>query len=488
MTEEKTEVETPVYEDPIMRELAEVVGPERVSDMELERIVYSGDPAALPHFHYRWKHKYLVDYVVRVKTTEEIQGVVKIAASRNIPVIPRGGASSCLGSSSPSRGGISLDLKRMDKILEVNTQDMYVRTEPGVPIDRLDKELGKERLTIGIYPSSAKSAVIGGWIGCGGGAGIGTPHYGTLYENVPELTVVKADGEVTKVNGNEVGLFVASYGILGVISEVKMKIYKKPHDYIPFSYSFDRLEHLCNAMRHVAALDQKPVYLKIADKDFQSYSNPLEKGKFVLTVVYVHDSQLVPVDGLKRVIADNGGADLGVVYAAHEWTLRYDCEFNPKEHCETLMFQELWGEVDKVYDLLKQYESFKKSHKVPAIWFGMLGTPGWMRIELMAMLDPDKYLKFIASKGILHKMVKKSITLGGGPYAIGLQNSIYMKRAYPERQLQLQDAKSKWDPENIMNPDRVTSCITSYARMNLLFVMAAAIRRLSRYVGDRSEE
>ncbi|MHA2433674.1 MAG: FAD-binding oxidoreductase [Candidatus Thorarchaeota archaeon] len=483
MSEEKVEVETPVYTDEVMRELSKIVGPDRVSNMELERIVYSGDPSALPQFHYRWKRKYLADYIVRVKTAEEIKGVMRVASSHKISVIPRGGASSCLGSSSPSRGGISLDIKRMDNILEVNAQDMYVRVEPGVPFERLEIELAKSDVTLGIYPSSAKSAVIGGWIGCGGGAGIGTPHCGHLFENVLELTVVRADGEVVKVAGDEIGLFVGSYGILGVISEAKLKIHKKPNGFIPFSYAFDHLEHLCNAMRNIAQLDQRPVHLKIADKDFQSYSNPLEKGKYVLTAVYIQDPQLIPIDEFKMVMADNGGVDLGVEYAAHEWTLRYDCEFNPKEHCETLMFQEVWADVDKVYDILKQYESYKESHKVPAIWFGMLGTPGWMRVELMAMLNPDHYLKFIASKGILHKMVKKSIALDGGPYTIGLQNSIYMKRAYPERQLELQDAKSKWDPENIMNPDRVTSCMTSHTRMNILFVLAAAIRRLSRYVG-----
>jgi FAD/FMN-containing dehydrogenase len=483
MTEEQLETQMPVYEDAVMRDLAAAVSPDRVSDMLLERIVYSGDPAALPQFHYRWKGKYLVDYVVRVENIDEVKEVVTTAAGHNIPVIPRGGASSCLGSSSPTRGGISLDMKRMDAILEINTEEGYVRVEPGVPFERLDIELAKQGKTIGIYPTSAKSAVIAGWIGCGGAAGIGTPYYGALIENLLELTVVNADGEVVQVSGEDIGLFVGSYGIIGVITEVKMKIHDKPDDFIPFSYGFDHLEHLCNAMRQIAAIDQKPIHLKIADKDFQSYSNPLEKGYFVLTVVYPNQPDRVPIDELKRAIADNGGMELGVEYAAHEWTLRYDCEFNPKEHCDTLMFQEVSIEIDKLYDLLKKFESYKKSHKMPAIWFAMLGAQGWVRAELMAMLSPDQYLKFIASKGILHKMVKKAISLGGGPYTVGLQNTIYMKRAYPQRLEVMKAAKEKWDRNNIMNPGRVTSCMTSYFRMDVLFQMAAGIRRLSRYVG-----
>jgi FAD/FMN-containing dehydrogenase len=483
MAEEQIETQTRGYDDQVMRDLAAAVSPDRVSNMLLERIVYSGDPAALPQFHYRWKGKYLVDYIVRVENVDEVREVVTTAAAHNLPVIPRGGASSCLGSSSPTRGGISLDMKRMDAILEVNTDEGYVRLEPGVPFDRLDVELAKQGKTIGIYPTSARSAVIAGWIGCGGTAGVGTPYYGALIENILELTVVNADGELVTISGDEIGLFFGSYGILGVITEVKMKIHDKPDDFIPFSYGFDHLEHVCNAMRQIAAIDQKPILLKIADKDFQSYSNPLEKGNYVLTVVYPNEPEKVPVDGLKRTISDNGGMELSVEYAAHEWSLRYDSEFNPKEHCDTLMFQEVSIEVDKLYDLLKKYESYKKSHKVPAIWFAMLGSQGWVRGELMAMLNPDQYLKFISSKGVLHKMVKKAISLGGGPYTIGLQNSIYMKRAFPERYELMKVAKEKWDRNNIMNPDRVTSCMTSYFRMNVLFLMAAGIRRLSRYVG-----
>ncbi|MFW9968094.1 MAG: FAD-binding oxidoreductase, partial [Candidatus Thorarchaeota archaeon] len=325
MTEEQLETEKPVYENAVMRDLAAAVSPDRVSNMLLERIVYSGDPAALPQFHYRWKYKYLVDYIVRVENVDEVKEVLTTAAAYNLPVIPRGGASSCLGSSSPTRGGISLDLKRMDAILEINTKEGYVRVEPGVPFDRLDIELAKEGMTIGIYPTSAKSAVIGGWIACGGAAGIGTPYYGALIENILELTVANVDGELLTISGDEIDLFVGSYGILGVITEVKMRIHQKPDDFIPFSYGFDHLEHLCNAMRQIAGIKQKPIHLKIADKDFQSYSNPLEKGNFVLTVVYPNQPEKVPIDDLKRAIADNGGMELGVEYAAHEWTLRYDC-------------------------------------------------------------------------------------------------------------------------------------------------------------------
>ncbi len=467
--------------DPVLAQLVKVVGPDNASNDELERIVYSGDPSSLPHFHYRWKRKYLADYVVRVEKTDQIREIILIAKEHKLAIVPRGGGSSCMGSSCPSRGGISLDIKRMNKIIDINAEEGFVRVEPGVTFADLEIELAKKGMELGIYPTSAKSAVIGGWIACGGRAGIGTPRYGTLEENIIELKVVLSNGEIKIVAGKEALPYIGSFGILGVIAEAKLKIRKKPPRIKPLSYTFQRLESLCDAFTKVVGLSAKPVYLKIADARFQKYSNPLEKGRYVLTLAY-NDGDDIPFDELQRIVGENGGGMLDDEYAENEWELRYDCEFKPKEYCHTLMFQEVWIHSDNVYDVLEAYERSKKTHKVPALWFGMLGTQSMVRLELMAMLNPDRYLEFISSKGILHKMVKRSIRLGGGPYTIGLQNSIYMKKAYPERYAAMKKLKNELDVEGIMNPDRVTNCLTSYSRINLLFFLASGFRRLAKYV------
>ncbi|MHA2160639.1 MAG: FAD-binding oxidoreductase, partial [Candidatus Thorarchaeota archaeon] len=284
---------------------------------------------------------------------------------------------------------------------------------------------------------------------------------------------------VQVIEDDNIDLFLQSYGILGVIFEVKLKVHELQTTFKSFSYGFDTLEGLCNAMVDVAKLELKPIYLKIADEELQKYSNPISNGKFVLSATYID----APADEISSITDQHGGVYLGDDFSEKEWDLRFDAEFNPKEHTETLMFQELWVPIEKVYEMISAYESYKKSHKLPALWFGMLGTPEGMRLELMAMIDAEKYLKFIASKGILHKMMKRAIQSGGVPYTIGLQNSIYMERAYPDRLVQMKEAKEKWDPAGIMNPDRVTTSLASFWRIDLLFVLATAFRRLSRYVG-----
>ncbi len=487
MTEaETTEVPAKTIDDPIMAKLVMIVGEARASNSELERVVYSGDPSSLPQFHYRWKGKYLCDYIVRVKTSDEIEAVLRVAKENGLTITPRGGASSCMCSSSPTRGGISIDIKPMNRVLEINEDEMYVRVEAGITFDRLDRELVKFGYTLGIYPSSAKSAVLGGWLSCGGRAGVGTPLYGALRENTLEIIVVTAEGKTMTVDDDRISIFFGSFGILGIITEMKLKIRKIEDSLKTYSYSFVRLEHICNAMAQISKLEKQPLFLKMAEKELQEYSNPLPKGNYVLTITYPDKSETYPEEEIRSIMAENGGVRFDEEYSSKEWESRLDCEFNPKEHTDTLMLQELWIPVDAAYEILKKYENYKKTHKVPALWYGMLGDQAWIRLELMAMLSAEQYLKFISSKGVLHKMMKMAIKLGGGPYTIGLQNSIYMKKAYPKKLASMKKLKAEWDPNNLMNPDRVVSCLTSYRRINILFVMAASIRRLSKFL-DRSE-
>ena len=503
--EETVPEEVVPAEPTVLEKLQGVVGEGSATDSELERLVYSGDPSVLPQYHYRWKGKYLADYAVRVENETEIQGILEIAREHNIAVIPRGGASSCMSSSSPTRGGITLDTKPMNKVLEISKDDMFVRVQPGVTFEALATALEKQELTLGIYPSSAKSAVIGGWIGVGGRGGIGTPYYGGLKDHIISLSVVGGNGSIETLEGNDIGLFLNSYGILGVIFEIKLKVHEMIREFRTLSYGFKTVDGLCKALVEITRLETKPMYLKIGDAELQKYCNPLEIGKYVLSVTYIDGDANVPVkdlmalnveyegvvtlsnvptEDLKSITLEHDGVYISDEFGEKEWDLRYDCEFNPKEHVETLMFQEYWVPIERVGEMLSSYEKYRRTHKIPALWFGMLGTQYEMRLNLMVMIDAAQYLKFISSKGILHKMMKKAIKIGGAPYTIGLQNSIYMSRAYPDRLKEMQEAKEKWDPSRIMNPDRVTSCLTSFRRIDVLFWLAAAFRRLSKYVGE----
>ena len=126
--------------DDLYESLAEIVGEDFVSNEEEERYFYGRDPGLMePHEP---------DYVVMPMTTEEVQKIVRLANEKKIPIVPKGGGLSLTGLVIPQRGGIVMDMKRMDQILEVNEKARYVIVEGGVSEGALKAYLEKHHPNI----------------------------------------------------------------------------------------------------------------------------------------------------------------------------------------------------------------------------------------------------------------------------------------------------------------------------------------------------
>jgi len=103
-----------------IKELTEV---QWISDLMAERLSASGDTTGIPYYHYRWKKKWLADYVAWPKTSGQVSKVMRFATEKKIPIVPRGGGTCYYGSASPTRGGIVIDTKIMEEIIEINRED-----------------------------------------------------------------------------------------------------------------------------------------------------------------------------------------------------------------------------------------------------------------------------------------------------------------------------------------------------------------------------
>ena len=145
----------------VLEELRDVIGRENVFDNIEERVCYSFDAT---------KEKSIPDLVIRPHSTEQVSNVVSIANKHNIPVCPRGAGTGLSGGSVPIKGGIALDLKNMDRIVELNARDLTVTVEPGVVTKDLQDEAAKHRLFYPPEPGSAGFSTIGGNVAeCTGG-------------------------------------------------------------------------------------------------------------------------------------------------------------------------------------------------------------------------------------------------------------------------------------------------------------------------------
>ena len=179
-----------------MRSIAGIVGPDNVLSDPYDLDRYSAD-ALNPFRAFGAEAAFdrLADLVVRPSCTQEVAGVVSLAAQRGIPVVPYGGGTGVMGGTIPVRGGIILDLKRMNRILSISTIDLTAQVEPGVVLKDLEDALAEHGLMPGHDPYSVPIATVGGTISTNG-VGYRAAAFGPMGSQVVALEAVLPDGRV----------------------------------------------------------------------------------------------------------------------------------------------------------------------------------------------------------------------------------------------------------------------------------------------------
>jgi len=215
----------------VLKELISVLGSEKVLTSPVQLLAYARnwnpitrDFASLP------------DVVVLPESTEEVAEVVKIAYKYNIPITPRGGGTS-MAAGSIARGGILIDTKRMDKILELDTDNMVVTVQAGIPLRKLNEELAKYGLWFPYEPESKHLATVGSVIALRSDGTFGI-RYGKAEQHICSLTIVDGRGRILKLGHRKTlisasgyhlhWLMVSSEGTLGIITEATLKVIPLP--------------------------------------------------------------------------------------------------------------------------------------------------------------------------------------------------------------------------------------------------------------------
>src|SRR6478609_10212996 len=172
--------------------------------------------------------------VVFAESTQDVADAVKLASDYSVPVIPFGVGSSLEGHLLAVQGGISIDLQRMNRVLSVNADDLTVTVQPGVTRKQLNDEIKSTGLFFPIDPGA--DASLGGMTATRA-SGTNAVRYGTMRENVLNVTAVMANGEIirtgTRAKKSSAGydltrLLVGSEGTLGIITEVTVRLYPQP--------------------------------------------------------------------------------------------------------------------------------------------------------------------------------------------------------------------------------------------------------------------
>ena len=259
----------------IIRSLTGILGPDRVSTREEDLDRYSAD-ALSPQRAFKAAPNLLAtaDVVATPRSLTDVVEVVKLAGMHKVPVVPYGGGTGVMGGTLPVRGGIVLDLKGLDRVLDINPTDRTVQAEAGVILGDLDAALASQGLMLGHDPWSVPIATVAGAISTNG-VGYRAAAYGPMGDQVLGLEVVLPSGEVLQTRAvpkyssgpNLNHLFIGAEGAFGIITKATLRVFRKPEKRSFATVMYDSFEQGFNAVAELFALGLRPALVDLTDEE-----------------------------------------------------------------------------------------------------------------------------------------------------------------------------------------------------------------------------
>ena len=327
----------------IRSELAEIIGEEHVSVAESDKLVYSTDWSWMPQMWLdRGKPLTKPDYIVHPGSSEEISEIMDVANKYRMPVVPWGGGSGTQGAALPIFGGILLDMKRMNKIIEIDEKSLTVTAEAGIIISQLEMIVNEVDLMLPHYAASSNCATLGGALAPRGTGTIST-KYGKAEDMVLSMKVVLPTGEIIQtppVPQHAAGpdwwrIFLGAEGTFGVITEATMQLDYLPEERLLRALLFDDLTIALEAGRQIMTRRLNPFVIRLYDPE-----STKSRIKKILGYEYEGAYMVMGFDGDPDIAALEekkaleicttlGAQDLGREPGQKWWNHRYDFYYPP---------------------------------------------------------------------------------------------------------------------------------------------------------------
>jgi D-lactate dehydrogenase (cytochrome) len=416
----------------------------------------------------------LPDAVAFVETTEEISRLLALCHSHSVPVVPFGTGTSLEGHVTPVRGGISVDLSRMKRVLEVNAEDMDCRVEAGVTHRELNRHLRDQGLFFPVDPGA--DASLGGMCATRA-SGTNAVRYGTIRENVLGLTVVLADGRVIRTGGrvrkSSTGydltrLFIGSEGTLGIVTEIQVRLHGIPEAMSAATCQFD---DLAGAVETVIAVMQSGIpvaRIELIDEVQLAacivYSK-LEGFEEVPTLFFeFHGTPASVAEQAKQAedIALGFGAR-GFRWAADPsertrlWQARHDA------YWAAMAQHPGWRGLttDSIVPISRLAEAVlaaKRDIAESGLSAPIVGHVGDGNFHALIMVPPDPG-GLERAWALDRKLVARALALGGscsGEHGVGIGKREFLETEHGAEALSvMRSIKATLDPRGIMNPGKI---------------------------------
>ena len=448
--------------------LRQLLGNDAVADDPATLAAHSGD---------KWFTVHEPEVVVFARSTTDVNRLLQFASVKKIPVTARGGGFGYVGGCVPVRGGIVLSLVQMNRIKEINFADAVTIVEPGVFTADLKAAVRAQNLFYPPDPASMKDCTIGGNIATNAG-GPRCLKYGVTRNYVIGLEVVLANGEVLRTGGRVhknktgfdlIGLFVGSEGMLGVVTEITLRLLPLPPARATLSAAFATAAQAAEAVQAIFTAGFLPCSLEVADH-FTLEAARRDLGKMIVPPGSAH--LLVDLDGQEESVRSEAEAirellttkkpnslemATGEADCEKLWALRREFSNSLRATGLTKLNEDVVVPRSHLVDLIEFAERLHAKHGFPIACFGHAGD-GNIHVNIMA----DRYNRDAAVRervdGALDELFAQVLAWGGvitGEHGIGLAKKRWWPDATSEVVRELhRKLKQSLDPQGILNPGK----------------------------------
>lgn len=423
---------------------------------------------------------YMPEVVVQPVSTQEVSGILAYCNQNHIPVTPRGAGTGLSGGALPVMGGIVLDMKLMNNILNMDTANFQVTVEPGVITQVLQEYVSEHGLFYPPDPASKGSCFIGGNVAENSG-GPKAVKYGTVKDYVLNIEVVLANGDIiwtgASVLKNATGynltqLLVGSEGTLGIVTKIVLRLIPAVKHNVLMLVPFRSAAAACQAVNDIMMAGITPSALEFMERDALEWTMQYTGNQTINLPTDIQAHLLIEVDGnnmdvlykdAEQITTVLEQFDTGEILIADNeaqknmlWALR-------RKVGEAVKSQSVYKEEDTVVpraalpQLLTTVKRLGKQYGFQSVCYGHAGD-GNLHVNIIkvALTDDEwNHQLPIAIRELFVETVKLGGTLSG-EHGIGLVQKNYMDTAFNAAQLRMMKSiKNVFDPNDILNPGKI---------------------------------
>ncbi len=419
------------------------------------------------------KDSHRPDVVVFAQTNEEVAGIVRLCNAAHVPVIAFGTGTSLEGHVAALYGGVCIDLSRMNRLLEVNVEDLDCRVQAGVTRMQLNREIKDTGLFFPIDPGA--DASLGG-MAATRASGTNAVRYGTMRENILGLTVITPDGRIiktgTRARKSSAGydltrLYVGSEGTLGIITEIQLKLYGVPECVAAAVSQFPDLKSAVDTvitaiqlgipMARIELLDAVQMQACIAYSKLTGYEiKPTLFFEFHGTQAYVKEQ----AEQLQAISDEHGGAAYRWVTAQEDrtalWAARHNAYYAAKAMRPGYegFATDACVPISKLADCLLECKAIADASGLVCPIVGHVGDGNF---HFTVLHDPQNAQSRAAADALAAAVSKIALKHGGtctGEHGIGIHKLEALQAEHGEAVEVMRAIKRALDPHNIMNPGK----------------------------------